>query len=91
MNHQKQNYAVKLLKAMANANRLKMLDILVNAAKEPLNVTAIVEKMEIPQSIVSNHLARMRVDGLVQAKQVGLNMFYYIKDENVVNVLKAIK
>jgi len=91
MKHYKQNYMLKLFKIMANSNRLKILQLLIENKATPITVNAIAERMNINQGTLSTHLTRMRENGIIKAKQSGLNMFYSIKDENVIKLLEMVE
>lgn len=53
----------KIFKALTDINRRKILTLLKNGE---LNVSKIVEKLDIGQSTVSSHLAVLRKAGLVE-------------------------
>jgi len=89
--HYKQNYMVKLFKILANSNRLKILQILAEQNSEPISVNALVELLPISQGTLSTHLAKMRLAGILKAKQVGLNMYYSIKDENALKFAQMVE
>lgn len=91
MNYYKQNYAVKLFKILANSNRIKILRLLHENKQQPLTVNALVERTGINQGTLSTHLTRMRENGIVKAKQSGLNMLYSIKDENAMKFISMIE
>jgi DNA-binding transcriptional ArsR family regulator len=87
----KQNYMVKLFKILANTNRLKILQTLAANQVKPLNVNELSEQLGINQGTLSTHLTRMRENGIIKAKQSGLNMFYSIKDENAIKLINMIE
>ena len=89
MKFDKQNHLLRLLKAASNANRLKILLLLADA-KAPINVTAIVGKLDVSQATISNHLSLLRNAGVVAARQDGLNMYYNIKEAAVLKLLKIL-
>ena len=89
MQNQQRNYAVKMFKTLANARRIKILEVIIN--EKEINVDAISKATGIAQSSTSNYLAQMRKDGLISAKQSGLNMHYSIKDSNVEKLLKSVQ
>lgn len=91
MNFEQQNYLVKLLKSMSNANRLKLLRLIAQTSDKKNNVNSIVDRSGMSQSAVSNYLAKLRSDGLVKAEQVGKNMIYSINDANVLKILQLTK
>ena len=90
MNYHKQNYMVKFFKIMANAKRLQILQLLDANKAKPLTVNEIAEKLGVSQANISTHLTRMRENGIIKAKQSGLNMFYSIKDENAIKFISMI-
>ena len=91
MNYYKHNYLVKLFKILANSNRLKILEILERNTAHPLTVNELAEQLPISQKTLSNHLAKMRDNGIVKAKQSGLNMYYSIKDANALQFARMAK
>ena len=91
MDHYKRNHLLGVLKAMANANRLKILETIKASKTGSVTVNEIVEALDMAQSVVSAHLKLMRLSKVVQAKQDGKNMHYSIKDpvaNNLVGLLK---
>lgn len=59
------NELLNFFKALADANRLKIIGLL---AKEPLSVEQLAEMLELTPSTVSHHLARLAKAGLVTAR-----------------------
>jgi len=82
---------LKLFKILANANRIKILQLLLENQATPITVNDIAERMNINQGTLSTHLTRMRENGIIKAKQSGLNMFYSIKDENAMKFISMIE
>lgn len=82
-------YAVKLFKSLANGNRLEILELL--SLQSSVNVNKISAALNIHQATLSTHLQRMRRDGIISAKQDGVNMYYSIKDKNILKLLKTMK
>lgn len=72
--------AAALLKALGHAQRLM---ILCNLTTGPKTVSEIEEKIGARQAAVSQHLARLRQDGLVTAERDGKSIIYDIADPNV--------
>ena len=62
-----------LLKALAHEARLLILCLLVEEEK---SVTEIEDLLKLRQPAVSQQLARLRADGLVQTRRDGKNIFY---------------
>lgn len=61
------------LKALAHEARLLILCLLIDGEK---SVTAIEELLSLRQPAISQQLARLRADGLVEARREGKNIFY---------------
>lgn len=78
--------ASQLLRAIGSEHRLMILCELMERDK---TVTEICEAIGARQSLVSQHLTRLRLDGLVKAERVGHFAFYSI-DHPVVRDIVAI-
>ena len=90
MNFAQQNFSVKMFKLLSNANRLRIID-LISKADGGLIVTKIAEELALEITNVSNHLVRLRENGILQAKQSGNEMHYQIKDQRAVEILNLTK
>lgn len=74
------------LKAMAHPVRLCILKGLKDSGS--CNVNKIQDCLGMPQSTVSQHLAKLRTAGLVKARRQGVEVFYDVADERVLKMLK---
>jgi DNA-binding transcriptional ArsR family regulator len=81
--------AARLLKLLANENRLLILCRLV-AARE-MAVGELADAVGLSQSALSQHLARMREEGLVATRREAQTVFYRIADPNTRRVLALLK
>ncbi|MCF6302612.1 MAG: metalloregulator ArsR/SmtB family transcription factor [Devosiaceae bacterium] len=70
-----------LLKAMGNERRLVILCQLV--AQGEMSVGAMVEKIGLGQSALSQHLAKMRDEGIVATRRDGQTIYYRVTDGRV--------
>ena len=70
--------AAGLLKLLANENRLLILCRLVVAGE--MSVGDLAEAVDLSQSALSQHLAKMRDDGLVATRREAQTVFYRIAD-----------
>lgn len=69
------------LKLIANERRLMILCLL--AAKGEATVSFLSQSVSLGQSAMSQHLARLRADNLVEFRKEGQMAFYRIADERV--------
>jgi ArsR family transcriptional regulator len=76
-----------VLRALGHPARLKMTE---GIAKYGCHVGKIVEKMGLPQSTVSQHLAALRTAGVVTCEKKGLRACYKLTDQNIKKLLKVL-
>jgi DNA-binding transcriptional ArsR family regulator len=69
--------AALLLKSLANPVRLKMLCSMVDGEQ---SVGAIAQKVGVRETVVSQHLMRLRAEGLVAYRRQGTTVFYRLTD-----------
>ena len=79
----------RLLKLLGNANRLRILCQLVEGPDKSVNCLA--ETLNISQSALSQHLARMRDDGLVQGRRDAQTIYYSLSNTNAEQLLALLK
>ncbi len=82
--------ASQLLKALANENRLMILCTLVQGEH---NVTQLNERLNLSQSALSQHLAWLRREALVQTRRDAQTIYYSLhgsKAQQVIEVLQQI-
>ncbi|WFR97635.1 ArsR/SmtB family transcription factor [Rhizobium tumorigenes] len=76
--------AAALLDAMANANRLHILDIL---SRTEMSVGHLAKTIGVSQSVLSQHLAKLRNANLVQRRRDAQNVYYSCPSKPVVKLL----
>ena len=81
--------AATMLRTLGHEQRLLVLCLLVG--KGEMTVGALLEQVELSQSALSQHLARMREDGLVACRREGQAMHYRIADPRVNALVAALK
>jgi DNA-binding transcriptional ArsR family regulator len=69
--------AVRLLKALGNEKRLMLLCMLVTGEQSVSELNA---HLDLSQSALSQHLALLREDGLVQTRREAQSIFYSLAD-----------
>lgn len=80
--------AVGLLKAMANGSRLLVLCHLAESGE--LSVGQLQDRVELGQSALSQHLAKLREEGLVATRKVSQTVFYRVCDPKAEQVLQLL-
>lgn len=79
--------AEKLLKSLANSHRLMVLCHLVNGE---MSVGDLEKELIVSQSSLSQHLARLRGEGLVDSRKEGTTVYYRIADKNSLQILQTL-
>ncbi len=79
--------ASALLKALANEKRLLIVCILCRGEK---NVGELEQFVGLSQSALSQHLARLRRDGIVDTRREAQTIYYSIKDKTVPDLLACL-
>jgi DNA-binding transcriptional ArsR family regulator len=79
--------AAALLKALAHEGRLMVLCQLLDGEH---SVSALQESAGLSQSALSQHLARLREEGLVATRREAQTIFYRLADPNVARVLDTL-
>jgi DNA-binding transcriptional ArsR family regulator len=69
--------AARLLRTLANDQRLLVLCMLVESE---LSVSQINERLDLSQSALSQHLARLREEGLVNTRRDAQTIYYSLAD-----------
>ena len=81
--------AARLLKLLANDKRLVILCFLATCGEMP--VGALAEALNLSQSALSQHLAKLRRDGLVQFRRESQTLHYRLADPRAIRVLLVLK
>ncbi|MDO8296599.1 MAG: metalloregulator ArsR/SmtB family transcription factor [Caulobacter sp.] len=79
--------AADLLRVLANEHRLQVLCALRQGEQ---SVGQLAGHVGLSQSALSQHLARLRADRVVETRRKGQTIFYRIADDEVMTVLDAV-
>ena len=79
--------AENLLKAMASKRRLMILSEL---REREMTVSGLKTALNVGQSALSQHLARLRADRLVETRRVAQTIYYRVENPNVARVMGAL-
>lgn len=75
------------LKALSHESRLVILCLLLDGEK---TVTQLGEILQLRQAAVSQQLARLRTDDLVEARRNGKSVYYSVARPEVIEVISAL-
>jgi DNA-binding transcriptional ArsR family regulator len=81
--------AAQLLKLLGNEKRLLVLCFL--AARGEMTVGEIVDVVDLSQSALSQHLGKLRADGLVAFRRTSQTLHYRVADKRTLRVLQVLK
>ena len=79
--------ASSLLKAMANPNRLMLLCLLAEGERPVSNLA---EELDLRQATVSQHLARLRQEGLVTTRRDAQTIYYSIENKAAAEIIRTL-
>lgn len=83
----KAEQAAQLLRALAHEARLMVLCQLTNGE---MSAGALQVNSDLSQSALSQHLARLRGEGLVGTRRDGQNIYYRISDPSAAKILETL-
>ena len=81
--------AAALLRAVGNEHRLLVLCLLIEQGEA--SVGTLLEQVRLSQSALSQHLARMRDEGLVTFRRDAHTLYYRIADPAAEKLVAALK
>lgn len=79
--------AARLLRLMGHDGRLM---VLCHLAQGEESVGALAERLGLSQSALSQHLARLKGEGLVASRREGAHMFYRLESAEAAALLEAV-
>lgn len=86
---QQADAAAEFLRTLGNAHRLQILCLL--AGEGSLSVGQIQQHTTLSQSALSQHLAKMRDEGLITYRREAQTLYYSIGDDRVWRMLEALQ
>ncbi len=78
----------EVLKSLAHPARLCIVKGLIDRGKS--NVTYMQHCMDLPQSTISQHIARLRSAGIIQGTRKGLEIQYKVVNQMAADIVNAI-
>lgn len=85
--HENADNAERLLKILANSNRLMILCHLLDGER---NVSELEALVGLSQSALSQHLAKLKDQEIVDCRKAGSQVFYSMKNKNVGRVMQLL-
>jgi DNA-binding transcriptional ArsR family regulator len=79
--------AAAFLKGLANPNRLRILCVL---STGETCVTDILTHLDISQTALSQHLAKLRNEGIVDYRRDHRTLYYFIQDKKVKEIMDVL-
>ncbi len=79
--------AVSLLKGLANESRLMIMCVL---AEGEFSVGQLNERIKLSQSALSQHLAVLRDQGLVQTRRESQTIYYRLEDSAAMSIIELL-
>src|SRR5512141_2067364 len=81
--------AAQLMKLLGNEKRLLVLCFL--AARGEMTVGELVGVAKLSQSALSQHLSRLRADGLVAFRRTSQTLHYRVADKRAMRIMQVLK
>lgn len=88
LNQPNVNVVAEQLKVIAHPVRLQILHVLME--RGPQNVTSLYEGLGLPQSTLSQHLAKMKSARIVLGNRKGLEIYYEVLDSRIKQIVSLI-
>lgn len=76
--------ASQILKVLGNFYRLHIVTLLLNGEK---NVSELNQSVKVSQPALSQHLSKLRREGILGSRREQRQIFYYINNPHVIRVL----
>lgn len=78
----------EILKALAHPVRLCIVHGLINC--DGSNVTNIQSCLNVPQSTISQHLAKLKSSGIIKGERKGLEIVYKVNNDKVRDLIETL-
>jgi DNA-binding transcriptional ArsR family regulator len=80
--------SAELLRILAHPVRLGLVKLMLTDG--PINVTTMYEGFNMPQSTISQHLAKLRAAKIISGTRKGLEVFYEVIDSRAKAILSSL-
>ncbi|MGF9829511.1 metalloregulator ArsR/SmtB family transcription factor [Bacillus anthracis] len=82
---EKYEKVAEALKVLAHPVRLTLVDIMLTEG--PTNVTTMYERLQMPQSTISQHLSKLKSAKIITGNRKGLEIYYQVADNRTKTIL----
>jgi DNA-binding transcriptional ArsR family regulator len=82
------NSAARVLRVLAHADRLRMVEILMH---QEVSVGQLAEMVELPAPAVSQHLNHMAAHGIVEKERRDRQVFYRVVNTNACHLVECLR
>jgi DNA-binding transcriptional ArsR family regulator len=76
--------SAQMLKVLGNPYRLQIVTLLLHGEK---NVTELNKSVKVSQPALSQHLSKLRREGMLGARREQRQIYYYLSNSHVIRVL----
>jgi DNA-binding transcriptional ArsR family regulator len=76
--------SAKMLKALGNPYRLQIISLLLQGEK---NVSELNQSVKVSQPALSQHLSKLRREGILDARREQRQIFYFLRNAQIVRML----
>ena len=80
-------HAARFMKSLSHPDRLKILCMVMD---QEMSVAEIESAVGASQSAISQHLARLKDEGLLSARRDGRQIYYVIQDKTVLEIIRIL-
>ena len=80
--------AARTMAQLSHPQRLRVLCLLVERGE--LSVADLLEQIPLTASALSQHLAKMKDEGLISSRRVAKNVYYSIRRDDILEILKVL-
>ena len=75
----------RTLRGLANEQRLQILCLL--SENKEMSVGELMQYLDLSQSALSQHLAKLKADNFVSSRKDGLSVFYKVERQDILEIL----
>ena len=80
--------SAQLLKVLGNSYRLHIVQLLFSGEK---NVTELNREVKVSQPALSQHLSKLRKEGVVDCRRDQRQIYYYLRNPHIVRIIGVVE